>query len=70
MKLSNRQLVIGSLQPLLFCIGMYFVVLVFSVFVCSSIYQAFKSSKKAAATEVKTTPVASVHPQVTVSLKN
>ncbi|HTN06902.1 hypothetical protein [Agriterribacter sp.] len=68
MKLSNRQLVIGSLQPLLFCIGMYFVILIFSVFVCSSIYQAFKSNKKAAATEVKSVPVASVHQQVAVSL--
>lgn len=68
MKLSNRQLVIGSLQPLLFCIGMYFVILIFSVFVCSSIYQAFKSNKKAVTTEVKAAPVASVRPQVTLSL--
>ncbi len=67
MKLSNRQLVIGSLQPLLFCIGMYFVVLIFSVFVCSSIYQAFKNHKKTTATEVKTTPVASAHPRVALS---
>jgi zona occludens toxin (predicted ATPase) len=30
----------GSLQPLLFCIGMYFVVLIFSIFICSSLYYA------------------------------
>jgi hypothetical protein len=46
MKKSNRQLVLGSLQPLLFCIGMYFVVLIFSVFVCSSIYKVMKTKKQ------------------------
>ena len=46
MKKSSRQLVLGSLQPLLFCIGMYFVVLIFSVFVCSSIYRVMKPSKQ------------------------
>jgi hypothetical protein len=37
---------LGSLQPLLFCIGMYFVVLIFSVFVCSSIYRVIKPRKQ------------------------
>jgi uncharacterized membrane protein len=46
MKKSSRQLVLGSLQPLLFCIGMYFVVLIFSVFVCSSIYRVMKPRKQ------------------------
>jgi hypothetical protein len=46
MKKSNRQLVLGSLQPLLFCIGMYFVVLIFSVFVCSSLYRVMKTKKQ------------------------
>jgi hypothetical protein len=45
MKKSNRQLVLGSLQPLLFCIGMYFVVLIFSVFVCTSLYKVMKTKK-------------------------
>ncbi|MCO5241672.1 MAG: hypothetical protein M9904_16610 [Chitinophagaceae bacterium] len=67
MKMSNRRLVIGSLQPLLFCIGMYFVILIFSVFVCSSIYHAIKSNKKAATTEVKTMPVASVNAKAATS---
>ncbi|MFT3746688.1 MAG: hypothetical protein QM768_00150 [Agriterribacter sp.] len=55
MKLTNRQLILGSLQPLLFCIGMYCVVLVFSVFVCSSLYHAIKSGKKAEVVENTTT---------------
>jgi hypothetical protein len=67
MKLSNRQLVIGSLQPLLFCIGMYFVILIFSVFVCSSLYQAFKSNKRTTATEAKTISVASTTPQISLN---
>jgi hypothetical protein len=46
MKKTNRQLVLGSLQPLLFCIGMYFVVLIFSVFVCTSLYRVLKSKKQ------------------------
>ncbi len=45
MKPSNRQLVIGSLQPFLFCVGMYFVVLIFSVFVCTSIFKAMNPQK-------------------------
>jgi hypothetical protein len=45
MKKTNRQLILGSLQPLLFCIGMYFVVLIFSVFICTSLYRVMKSKK-------------------------
>ena len=68
MKLSNRQLVIGSLQPLLFCIGMYCVILIFSVFVCTSLYQAFKSDKKTVNTEARTAHVVSASQQVAASL--
>lgn len=45
MKTSNRQLIIGSLQPFLFCVGMYCVVLIFSVFVCTSIFKAMNPQK-------------------------
>jgi hypothetical protein len=45
MKKTNRQLVLGSLQPLLFCVGMYFVVLIFSVFICTSLYRVMKPKK-------------------------
>ena len=69
MKLSNRQLVIGSLQPLLFCIGMYCVILIFSVFVCSSLYQAFKGNKKTVNTEARAASTPQVSKQVTASLK-
>ncbi len=68
MKLSKRQLVVGSLQPLLFCIGMYCVILIFSVFVCSSLYQAFKGDKKTAHTEAGTAQVVSAGQPVTASL--
>jgi hypothetical protein len=41
---------IGGLQPFLFCIGMYFVALFFSIFVCSSIFYAINPKK---ATDLK-----------------
>ncbi|HEY4205809.1 MAG TPA: hypothetical protein VGM31_03310 [Puia sp.] len=42
---------IGGWQPFLFCIGMYVVALMFSIFVCSSIFYVInsKSSDKDAA---------------------
>ena len=45
MKRTNRQLIIGSLQPLLFCVGMYCVVLIFSILVCTSVYRAMNPKK-------------------------
>jgi hypothetical protein len=50
MKKTSRQLVLGSLEPLLFIVGMYFVVLIFSVFVCSSIYKVTHGSTRGALT--------------------
>lgn len=50
---------IGGLQPFLFCAGMYFVALFFSIFVCSSVFYAInpkKGATKEATAEVK--PVA------------
>ena len=40
---------IGGWQSLFFCIGMYAVALIFSIFICSSIFYAFnaKSASKA-----------------------
>lgn len=55
MKLTNRQLLQGALKPLLFCVGMYCVVLFSSVFVCSSLYHAFKGGKKVETVENATT---------------
>jgi hypothetical protein len=45
MKRPNRQLIIGSLQPFLFCVGMYCVVLIFSIFICTSVYRAMNPKK-------------------------
>ena len=39
---------IGGLQPFLFCIGMYFVALFFSIFVCSSVFYAINPKKNVA----------------------
>jgi hypothetical protein len=69
MKKSNRQLVVGSLQPLLFCIGMYCVILIFSVFVCSSLYNSFKSGKHSTNTEAKTAVSAPTDEQTVASLQ-
>lgn len=69
MKMSNRQLLVGSLQPLLFCIGMYFVILIFSVFVCSSIYHAIKGDRKTVTTESRAAVVAPGAKQITAAFK-
>ena len=68
MKKSNRQMVMGSLQPLLFCIGMYCVILIFSVFICSSLYNAFKSGKHLN-NETKTEVTATADHQTVASLQ-
>ena len=54
MKKTNRQLVFGSLQPFMFCVGMYCVVLIFSVFICSSVYRAVNPKKFPSITEKET----------------
>ena len=36
---------IGGYQPFLFCIGMYFVALFFSIFICSAIFYAANPKK-------------------------
>jgi uncharacterized membrane protein len=56
MKKTNRQLVVGSLQPFFFCVGMYLVVLIFSVFVCTSIYRAFNGNKSIVAMQKNNQP--------------
>jgi len=39
---------IGGYQPFLFCVGMYFVALFFSIFICSAIFYAFNPKKQVA----------------------
>lgn len=41
MKRKTTFLAIGGYQPFLFCIGMYFVALFFSIFICSAIFHVF-----------------------------
>jgi hypothetical protein len=50
---------IGGYQPFLFCVGMYFVALFFSIFICSAIFYAFYPKKQVAktTTEHKTSMV-------------
>jgi hypothetical protein len=40
---------IGGWQSFLFCVGMYFVALVFSIFVCSSIFYVVNAKHSASA---------------------
>jgi hypothetical protein len=47
---------IGGYQPFLFCIGMYFVALFFSIFICSAVFYAFYP-KKSSGSEHKTASV-------------
>ena len=53
---------IGSLQSFVFCIGMYFVALFFSIFVCSSIFYAINPKKENTRDEI----TAGVKPMVNV----
>jgi hypothetical protein len=38
MKHKSKFSAVGGYQPLLFCVGMYFVALFFSIFICSAIF--------------------------------
>lgn len=51
---------IGGYQPFLFCIGMYFVALFFSIFICSAIFYAFYPKKPVAKSSAATQKTASV----------
>ena len=51
MKRKSTFSAIGGYQPFLFCIGMYFVALFFSIFICSAIFYAINPKKAVAKTE-------------------
>ena len=51
MKRKTTFSAIGGYQPFLFCIGMYFVALFFSIFICSAIFYAINPKKSVAKTE-------------------
>lgn len=48
MKRKTTFSAIGGYQPFLFCIGMYFVALFFSIFICSAIFYAVNPKKQVA----------------------
>ena len=58
MKRKSTFAAIGGYQPFLFCVGMYFVALFFSIFICSAIFYAVNPSRPIAknnlASNVKT----------------
>lgn len=66
MKRKSTFSAIGGYQPFLFCIGMYFVALFFSIFICSAIFYAINPKKPIAKAEnantEKTAMVASGKP--------
>lgn len=51
---------LGGYQPFLFCIGMYFVALFFSIMICSAIFHALHPKTSIVKTEVKKKELASV----------
>ncbi|MBL7699697.1 MAG: hypothetical protein JNK79_16135 [Chitinophagaceae bacterium] len=50
MKRKSTFSAIGGYQPFLFCIGMYFVALFFSIFICSAIFYAVNPKSEVAKT--------------------
>lgn len=48
MKRKSTLSAIGGYQPFLFCVGMYFVALFFSIFICSAIFYAANPKKSMA----------------------
>lgn len=71
MKRRSTFSAIGGYQPFLFCIGMYFVALFFSIFICSAIFYAVNPRKpmaKTASGEAQKTAMASSTKQVLLSV--
>jgi hypothetical protein len=60
MKPKSTLAAIGGYQPFLFCIGMYFVALFFSIFICSAIFYAINPKKSIAKTDSRQQTTAGV----------
>lgn len=60
MKRKSTFSAIGGYQPFLFCIGMYFVALFFSIFICSAIFYAINPKRSIAKTDNKSEKTAIV----------
>ena len=74
MKRKSTFSAIGGYQPFLFCIGMYFVALFFSIFICSAIFYAVNPkgeiSKTATTTAAEKTAMIGSGKQVLLTVTN
>jgi hypothetical protein len=61
MKHKSTLAAIGGYQPFLFCIGMYFVALFFSIFICSAIFYAINPKTIAKVETVDSRKTAMLH---------
>ena len=73
MKRKSTFSAIGGYQPLLFCVGMYFVALFFSIFICSAVFYAISPNgavvKNSQPAKIKTAMV-STSPNVLLTVTN
>lgn len=72
MKRKSTFSAIGGYQPFLFCIGMYFVALFFSIFICSAIFYAVNPKSQLAKTgsAVEKTAMVTTGKQVLLTVAN
>lgn len=73
MKRKSTFSAIGGYQPLLFCIGMYFVALFFSIFICSAVFYAVNPKTPVAKTKgpaAEKTAMANTGKQVLLTVAN
>jgi hypothetical protein len=73
MKHKSTFSAIGGYQPFLFCIGMYFVALFFSIFICSAIFYAVNPKgeiSKSGANSTEKTAMAGSGKQVLLTVTN
>ncbi len=64
MKRKTTFSAIGGYQPFLFCIGMYFVALFFSIFICSAIFYAINPKKSIAKENNMATTIVAEKPAI------
>ena len=72
MKRKSTFSAIGGYQPFLFCIGMYFVALFFSIFICSAIFYAVNPKVEMANSSTGAEKTAMISPgkQVLLTVSN
>lgn len=70
MKRKSTFSAIGGYQPFLFCIGMYFVALFFSIFICSAIFYAVNPKTEIAKSGVEKSEMLGSNKQVLLTVAN